>query len=76
LYDKVKAEHVVPGVRQLLKELHAEIDRLEGDVQPTWDGLVAPLERLNDRHQRTWGIVSHLKVCTGTGGYEPLGHAG
>jgi hypothetical protein len=69
LYDQVKAEHVVPGVRQLLKELNAEIDRLEGSVEPTWEGLVQPLEALTDRHSRTWGVVSHLKVtpclCSG-----------
>lgn len=29
LYDQVKAEHVVPGMRALLKQLHAEIDALE-----------------------------------------------
>ncbi len=33
---------------------------------------MAPLERIGDRHQRIWGIVSHLKVrvcvCTCAGG--------
>jgi len=29
LYDKVEAQHVVPGMRALLKQLHAEIDALE-----------------------------------------------
>lgn len=29
LYDKVKAEHVVPGVRALLADLHKQIDDLE-----------------------------------------------
>ncbi|KAJ9507608.1 hypothetical protein QJQ45_019220 [Haematococcus lacustris] len=62
LYDKVTAEHVVPGVRALLAALHAEIDALEQNVVPTWSGLVEPLERIQDRHQRTWGVVSHLKV--------------
>lgn len=61
LFNQVKAEHVVPGIRQLLSELHAEIDVLEANVQPTWEGLLDPLERIVDRHQRTWGIVSHLK---------------
>lgn len=61
-YDQVKSEHVVPGVRALLKQLHAEIDALEASVEPTWEGLVAPLERIADRHQRIWGIVGHLKV--------------
>lgn len=53
---------MVPGVRALLKELHEAIDELEKNVQPTWQGLVEPLERIGDKHQRTWGIVSHLKV--------------
>ncbi|KAG2500627.1 hypothetical protein HYH03_001394 [Edaphochlamys debaryana] len=61
LFDAIKPEHVVPGVRQLLSELHAEIDKLEASVVPTWQGLVEPLERIGDRHQRVWGIVSHLK---------------
>ncbi|EFJ49660.1 hypothetical protein VOLCADRAFT_104239 [Volvox carteri f. nagariensis] len=60
-YDEVKPEHVVPGVRQLLSELHAEIDKLESEVVPTWSGLVEPLEKIGDRHQRVWGIVSHFK---------------
>eukprot|EP00879_Flechtneria_rotunda_P027088 GHRR01028954.1.p1 GENE.GHRR01028954.1~~GHRR01028954.1.p1 ORF type:complete len:258 (+),score=79.35 GHRR01028954.1:165-938(+) len=61
LYDQVKAEHVVPGMRALLAQLHKDIDALESSVVPTWSGLVEPLEQLTDHHQRTWGIVSHLK---------------
>jgi len=26
-----------------------------------WENLLDPLERIADKHQRTWGIVSHLK---------------
>jgi oligopeptidase A len=62
LYDQVKPEHVVPGMRALLAQLHKDIDALEAAVTPSWEGLVEPLEKLTDRHQRTWGIVSHLKV--------------
>lgn len=61
LFDQVKAEHVVPGVRYLLGELNREIDELETSVKPTWSELVEPLEKITDRHQRVWGIVSHLK---------------
>lgn len=61
-FDEVKSEHVVPGMRALLQQLHKEIDALEANVTPTWEGLVEPLERISDRHQRTWGVVSHLKV--------------
>jgi len=56
-------------VRFLLAQLHAAIDKLEAEVQPTWAGLVEPLERIGDRHQRTWGVVSHLK---GVRDSEPL----
>lgn len=61
-YDEVAAEHVVPGIRALLAELHAEIDALERSVQPTWEGLVEPVERVVDRISRAWGTVSHLKA--------------
>lgn len=133
LYDAVKADHVVPGMRALLKQLHSEIDALEASgeggfegllvlpallacllsvvglawvssaslfdrlspqpwtytyrpnpshsltqctsspllpdihhphtsVEPTWEGLVQPLEKLTDKHSRAWGVVTHLKV--------------
>ena len=62
LFDEVKAEHVVPGITQLLDEVNAELDELEKKVQPTWTGLVEPIERLTDRLSLAWGTVSHLKV--------------
>ena len=62
LYDQVKAEHVVPGIKALLAQMHREIDELEGSVQPTWEGVVEPLERIMDRLGRAWGTVSHLKA--------------
>lgn len=61
LFDQITAEHVASGVSQALQELHAEIDSLEKGVQPTWPGLVEPLERIADKHRRVWGTVSHLK---------------
>lgn len=52
----------MPGIKTLLAELNSDLDELEKTVQPTWEGLVEPLERLSDRIERTWGAVSHLKV--------------
>ena len=63
---------MVPGITQLLDELNAELDELEKRVQPTWNGLVEPLERLTDRLSLAWGTVSHLKVCSpNCGSYFP-----
>jgi hypothetical protein len=38
LFDKVNAEHVVPGMRALLAQLHSEIDALEKSAVPTVGG--------------------------------------
>lgn len=62
MYDAVLPEHVVPGIRSLLEQLHKELDDLEANVQPTWEGCVDPLERIVDRISRAWGTVSHLKA--------------
>lgn len=59
-FDRIRPEHVVPAMRQLLPELEAELQRLEAQAQPTWAGLVEPLERLTDRLSVTWGTVGHL----------------
>ncbi len=66
LWDEVKAEHVVPGIRHLLEETNAAIDELEQNVEPTWGALVEPLEKIVDRLGRAWGTVSHLKAVKDT----------
>ena len=43
-------------------ELNSELDELEKNVQPTWEGLLHPYEQIQDRLSKTWGAVSHLKV--------------
>ena len=59
-FDLIRPEHVVPAMQQLLKELATALQQLEAQAQPTWEGLVEPLERLTDRLNVTWGIVGHL----------------
>lgn len=39
-----------------------ELVELEKNVQPTWPGLVEPLEKIVDRLSVAWGTVSHLKA--------------
>jgi oligopeptidase A len=59
-FNAIRPEHVVPAVRQLLAELTDALQQLETQAQPTWEGLVDPLERLGDRLSVTWGLVGHL----------------
>ena len=59
-FDQVKPEHIVPAMTQLLSELEAALSELEATVQPTWAGLVEPLQALEERIRWSWGIVGHL----------------
>lgn len=59
-FEKIQPEHVVPAITQLLKEVEASLTQLEANVLPTWEGLVTPLERIEERISWSWGVVSHL----------------
>ena len=70
-FDRIRAEHVVLGIRSLLAEVGAALDELEkaaagiarsGDGSRVWPEVVEPLERLTDRLGRAWGSVTHLKA--------------
>ncbi len=59
-FANIKPEHVVPAFNQLLAELEQELTKLEADVQPSWNGLVEPLEKITERLSWSWGVVNHL----------------
>ncbi len=71
-FDRIRPEHVEPGMRAVLGELGRALEGLEGSPPPSWKGLVEPLERLHDRLGRTWGVVGHLMGVRNT---EELRHA-
>jgi oligopeptidase A len=59
-FDAIAPAHVEPGIRALLAQLGAELSRLEAGLEPSWTGLVDPLERISDQLDRAWGAVTHL----------------
>lgn len=59
-YDAIRPEHVVPGIRALLATLGEELTTLEREVEPTWGGLIEPLERMGDHLEAPWSAVRHL----------------
>ena len=59
-FEAIQPEQVVPAFEHLLAKLDSELATLETTVTPTWSGLVAPLERLQEPLSWSWGIVSHL----------------
>ena len=59
-FGEIKPEQIIPAFKQLLAELDQQLTILEANIQPTWSGLVEPLEKLTERLSWSWGIVSHL----------------
>lgn len=60
VFAEIKPERVVPAFNQLLAELDQQLATLEACVEPTWSGLVEPLEKLTERLTWSWGAVNHL----------------
>ncbi|WPB75485.1 M3 family metallopeptidase [Archangium violaceum] len=59
-FDRIRSEHVEPAIRELLTRLNADLDALERDVQPTWEGSVARLSAITEPLGFAWGVVNHL----------------
>ena len=59
-FDKIEASHVVPAMTELLKELETDLTNLEANLAPTWEGLVEPLTKMEEKLGWSWGIVGHL----------------
>ncbi|PNH79273.1 oligopeptidase A [Vibrio diazotrophicus] len=57
----IKPEHVKPAVEQAIEDCRAKIEQvLEGNTQPTWENVIAPIEEVDDRLSRLWSPVSHM----------------
>lgn len=65
-FDVIEAKHVRPGILALLKKLESDLEELERTVEPSWPKLVEPLEKIVDRLDVVWGMISHLKTVKDT----------
>ncbi len=59
-FPDIKPEQVIPAITELLEETSKKLTELEANIQPTWTGLVEPLERLTERIGWGWGAIEHL----------------
>ncbi|EDY87291.1 oligopeptidase A [gamma proteobacterium HTCC5015] len=63
LFSQIRAEHVVPAIKQRLDECRQTVDaviRAHADKAPTWDSFVEPLDLAEDALERSWSPVGHL----------------
>ncbi|HVJ14093.1 MAG TPA: M3 family metallopeptidase [Polyangiaceae bacterium] len=66
-FDQIRAEHVVPGVRQLLEEANQRLQALETDAVPAgYENVLGELERATERLELGMSIVEHLEAVATT----------
>ncbi|NOQ36634.1 MAG: oligopeptidase A, partial [Methylococcaceae bacterium] len=60
-FSKIKAEHIVPAIEQLLNEARAAVkNALAANTDYNWENLVEPIEEAEDRLSKAWSPVGHL----------------
>ena len=59
-FDKIAPEHVVPAVRAVLAEAQSRLEAVEGNVSPTWEGTIEPLDELGRPFEYAWAPVTHF----------------
>ena len=59
-FHAIRAEHVEPAIRQVLDENRRRLQELLDSGATGWDGIVAPIERMQHRLARAWSPVGHL----------------
>ena len=60
-FSAITSEQVVPAVQQTLADYQCLVDTLAvAGGQPSFDSLIAPLERMEERLGRVFAPVSHL----------------
>ena len=81
-FSKFDNAEVEPAITALAEEYEASLAAIEGDATAagaaggggggggglTWDALVPPLERLDQRLDFAWGLVTHLDMVQNTEG--------
>jgi oligopeptidase A len=65
-FDSIRAGHVEPAIRQVLDENRRQLQALLDSNASGWDGIVAPIERMQHRLARTWSPVGHLNGVLNT----------
>ncbi|NLM17867.1 MAG: M3 family metallopeptidase [Candidatus Riflebacteria bacterium] len=59
-YDLIKPEHFRPALNHVFEELESQFEKIEANHEPTWEGLMKPLEDLSLPIEYTWNALSHL----------------
>jgi oligopeptidase A len=59
-YDRMQADQVIPAMERVIAESEKRIEAIEQSLEPTWDGVMRPLEAMDLPFSYAWGPVGHL----------------
>jgi oligopeptidase A len=63
-FDKIKADHIVPAVTEILAVANQKFDEIESRLShefiPTWENFIDPLDEIDHAVFRVWSPVGHL----------------
>src|SRR4051812_25514279 len=67
-FDRIRGEHVEPGVSALLADARARLDALAGSSASarTYENTLGALEAITERLELAMGVVSHLESVANT----------
>jgi oligopeptidase A len=61
-FDQIRAEHIEPGIRELIRQSQNRIDEIVSDAAPrTWDNTMLALEQATENLDYALGVVRHLE---------------
>ena len=59
-FNEITPDHIEPAITRLLDEAMKRLEDLESDIQPTWKGLIEPIEAMGLPFEYSWGPIGHL----------------
>ncbi|HEX6271576.1 MAG TPA: M3 family metallopeptidase, partial [Polyangiaceae bacterium] len=70
-FDRIQAEHVGPGLAELIRRTAQALDAIEADESPpTYDSTLGALERATEELELATSIVEHLESVATTPAYR------
>ncbi len=59
-FNLITPEHVVPAIEQVIKNIQARFSEIENNLDPSWEGMIEPLDDLEIPFEYTWSPIGHL----------------
>jgi oligopeptidase A len=61
-FSDIQSEHIVEAITQRIADCKQTIEQVVAAGDFSWEGLVEPLEQVDDLLERSWSPVSHLNA--------------